>query len=66
VHFSDDPFIWRRVQDSQAHANGLWFMLSKIVQRTTFSPWSESPNLPFVRFLVKPKIMISASFARRL
>jgi len=37
-------------------------MLSKIVQRTTFSPWSESMTLPFVRFFVKPKIMIAASF----
>jgi hypothetical protein len=36
--------------------------LSKSVQRTTFSPWSESPNLPFVRFIVKPKITISRRF----
>jgi hypothetical protein len=28
-------------------------MLSKIVQRTTFSPWSESLTLPFIRFIVK-------------
>jgi hypothetical protein len=30
-------------------------MLSKIVQRTTFSPWSESPTLPFVRFICQAK-----------
>jgi hypothetical protein len=36
--------------------------LSKIVPRTTFPLWSESPTLPFVRFCVKPKITIFASF----
>jgi hypothetical protein len=30
--------------------------LSKIVQRTTFSLWSEFPNLPFVRLVVKQKV----------
>jgi hypothetical protein len=36
--------------------------LSKIVQRTTFPPWSESPTLPFVRFYVKHKITTPRRF----
>jgi len=39
-------------------------MLSKSAQRTTFSPWSESPTLPFVRLIVNPKNTFSASFLR--
>ena len=31
-------------------------MLSKTVHYTTFPLWSESPNLPFVRHLVKAKV----------
>jgi len=32
-------------------------LFSKIVQRTTFSLWSESLTLPFVRFSVKQKAL---------
>jgi hypothetical protein len=32
--------------------------MSKIVQGTTFSLWSESLNLPFVRPIVKQKAML--------
>jgi hypothetical protein len=31
-------------------------MFSKTVHRTAFPPWSEFPNLPFVRLSVKLKL----------
>jgi hypothetical protein len=40
--------------------------LSKIVQRTTFSLWSELLTLPFVRFYVKQKTLQNAVADRKL